>query len=220
VQKAAFVKDNMAVYVETLYNAKQNGTLDAAAHVNPYTLAQEYATDYQSTGYYSYAIGMAASMGMSVPDVGNLSVMVVEHDGKLNEGLLFSQNAPDNDTWVTGQTYNPDYIEGKQFFATVDGEVIELTKPFVIKSMENKQGEQVSSTTSQTYVYYSGVNTTEYAELQAELTSLRQEIESLEPTVSNPGTTGDGGDTTIFDNLSPTAILAIAAVAVVVLTRR
>jgi hypothetical protein len=213
-QKAQMVKDNMAVYVETLYHHRENGTLNPETYISPVTLAQEYSTSYNSTGYYSYAIGFAAATGMAVPDTASLSTMTLSYQGKLYEGLLFSQEAPGSGVWEADTPYNPDYIGGKQFFATVDGGIIELTGPFTIKTMETKDGSTVQTTTVQKYVYQSGTNTTEYAELQAELSALRQQIENLEPTASGGGATTGGSDFLDWSFMGIDAEIVVAAAAV------
>lgn len=214
--KSDQVEANAVLYADRVYNATQNGSADASDFVSGATLAQEYATDYNSTGFYSYLVGFSATQGMAIPNLSTTSLMTIQTTTDIHQGLLMSQNAPDSGVWEVGATYNALDIEGKQFVATTDGEVVELDGEFSITSMEGPDGESVDTTTSQEFNYTVTNESGNYSELQEELQLLRTEIEDIEPAPGSGG--GSGG----FDfNIGTTGLAVVAAgVAVLLLFGR
>lgn len=184
---------NLDQFISGVYDAVENGTYDAAAATESTTLAQEYATQYESTGYWVYAIASLSQLGYATPNLDNAGVMNVSvgQDGTTYQGLVLSQNAPAGGSWETGTTYYPESINGTQFLVTTSGKKIELTEQFVISSMTTKDGEEVNSTETENYNYET-INVSQYNKLQEQLTALQTQIENREPTAGG-GATGDSG---------------------------
>jgi|GEM_PF-5625973 len=187
------MESNAEVYADGLYNMSQNGTLESTSYVSPSTLAQEYSTDYNSTGYYSYAVAYAGAAGFAIPDMNVSATMTIQTGSGTYEGLIMSQYAPDNGTWVVDRTYDASLIQGKQFVARTDGNITELTGQFTITEMLDESGTPVVNTTVQ-QIEYSTSNVSEnFTALQQEIRALQQEIlEDEEGGLSGPGGAGGG----------------------------
>lgn len=204
--KSTQLEANAQEYASALYNASEAGNLSTVDYVNGATLAQEYSTDYTSTGYYSYAVGWAATAGFAIPDLGNTSAMTIDTAGATYQGLLMSQTAPSGGTWQTGVTYDANLIGGKQFVATLDGSVVELTGEFTITSMEDEDGASITETQVQQTDYTVANTSAEYEALQQEIRSLQTEIvEDTQTTGGGGGASGSG-----FLGLGTTELLIVA----------
>lgn len=181
------LRDNSDEVVNETYDAYQDGQLNASEYVGPSTMAQEYATQYNSTGYYSYAAASLASMGLETPDMTTTSVMNVSVGGATYSGLLMSQSAPGGE-WKANTTYEASNISGNQFVVKTSGGIEELSGQFTVQEIQNKTGHNVDSAEIKTYNRKTA-DSTEYVELQQEISDLQTEIES-----QNPGGGGNGGD--------------------------
>lgn len=201
--KDQMVRDNGALWVESVYADAQNGTVNATDHVSTTTIAQEWATDYNTTGYYAYAAAVFANSGWYVPDQNTTGTMTISTGQGTYEGQLFSQGAPPSGVWETNVTYDADYINGTQLFATSDGRTIELNSTFTITEMYNRDGARIQTTTPQTYDYQT-TNTSEYTALQNSLSELRETINAMD-------TSGGGGSSSSNDTVL--LIVGIAAIA-------
>jgi hypothetical protein len=197
-QRNEDTKKEVSVYVnDSLGPAVESGDLDAQSYVSPATLAQEYATDYNGSEGYVRAMAIAASSGMSTPDLESTASMTITHDGTTVDGMLLSQNGPQNDTWESGASYDPALISGMQFFA-VEGEngtVIELDGSFTIESIDGMDGEEIQTATTQQIVYKTSNASGNYSELQQQIRELQAEIELQKERATAPpgGGGGDGG---------------------------
>jgi len=188
--KSTQMEANAETYADGLYNASQNETLDASDYISPSTLAEQYSTNFNDTGYYAYAVGYAGANGFAIPKINSTDLMTITTGSGTYNGLIMSQYAPDGGVWETGVTYNANNIQGKQLIATSDGELIELQDTFTIESMQDKDGNEVQ-TTEVRQIEYDVSNASEsYAELQENIRALQLEINSLDPM----GTGGDTGD--------------------------
>lgn len=182
------IEANAEKWVNGTYSNFTSGNLNATEYINPLTLAQEYATQYNQSGYFAYAAASLASIGYEIPDLNQTGSMVVAYNGSTYTGLLASQNTPPNGTWEAGRTYDADLIQGVQVLLTQSSGQIELDGTFQILEIQTVNGTQINSTTSQTYSYQT-INNTQYLNLQEQLTELRKELESREP----PAAGGGGG---------------------------
>lgn len=208
--QSAQMKANLAPYVDTLYNETQAGNISAAEHINPLTLAQEYSTDYNTTGYHSYAIATLAGLGYTSPQLNGTDYMTIAYGGQQYNGLLFSQEAPSstNGTWVANQAYSTLAIPGSQVIATTDGRLIEMDGSFTIVAMKDKNGNDIQETGTQQY-YYNTTNVSEYEALQQSIRELRTEIESRQ---LQPAGGGGAIGGSFWDQLSKTEMLVGGAV--------
>lgn len=192
-------KKEVAVYInQSLGPAVENGNLDAQNYVSAATLAQEFSQDYNGSDGYVRAMAIASSMGMSTPDLESTAGMTVIHDGETYEGMLLSQNGPENDTWESSQTYDASLISGMQFFAVQgeSGEIIELDGSFTIESISDMDGNDIDSAETQQVVYHTSNASGNYTELQNQIRQLSAEIELQKEraTAPPPGGGGGGGD--------------------------
>lgn len=185
-QKALQVKRNLAATTPEMVDQYQAGQLNLTGAVNPLTLAQEYSTKYNESGYYSYALATASASGYAVPDLNGTSTITVRENGLNYTGALLSQNAPNNGTWVVGETYDARQIDGLQLVATTDGNRHELTGNFSIVSIKDREGQSLNSTSVRSYSYQTS-NVSEYLQMQQELNDLREQIRQREPTSSSGG---------------------------------
>lgn len=208
-ESATRMKDNLEVWGENYYQAVENGEANTSDYIDPSTLAQEYATNHSSTGYYTDAIASLAAAGVETPDLSGTGHMEVEYNGSTHQALVLSQNAPSGGAWETGQTYDTQYIGGAQFLATLDGNLTKMDGTFTINSMEDKDGQSIDSTELERYNYQT-VGVEEFKQVQENITALRTEIEQREPT-AGPG--GGGGDGSV-DPVILVALVALAGVAV------
>jgi hypothetical protein len=180
------LNDNIDKFTEQIDKGIQNGTVDPANATSAQTLAQEYSTQYNETGYWSYSVARLSALGLSSPDLDQTSQMTVKSGNNVYTGILMSQDAPDNGTWRVGKQYDAGKIPGMQIMVTTSGDRHKLQGKFSIQEMKDEQGMSIDETSTQTYSYKT-TNTSGYLELQAQLEELRQEIEEQEPKASGGG---------------------------------
>lgn len=225
--KNTFVKSNGAAYVGTLYEAAQADNVNLSDYVSASTLAQEYSTDYNSTGYHSYAWAMASSAGLSTADLNTTAEMQIrdESTGFEYTGMLFSHATPasTNNTWRTGVTYNASEIDGVQMVITSgeNASKIDLDGEFTIVSMTGKDGGNLTQVDAQTYNYRTN-NVSEYQQRMDELRKLQQDIQESLPKVNDPNDGVDvnvGGDGLLGGVNSSLVLVVIAGAAVLLLQR-
>jgi hypothetical protein len=166
---------NAETWVNNTYSQYSAGEIDESEIVDPTTLAQEFSTDYNSTGYYGYAAASLAIQGTN--GTLNQSMVFDLHNGSAgrtaNEtynGTLFTDWSPSstNGSFVTGNTYDTANANTLVYVATNDGlRVVE--GQFHIVSMTNvKTGEAVNSTQLENYnrqTADAGWNETQYQQL-------------------------------------------------------
>lgn len=210
------VADNARKNAKSMYEAEQDGQFDPSNYSNPYAMAQEYATDYNTTGHWSYALASGASMGYSVPDLNGTSVMFVTYGSEQYEGQIMSANGPPstNGDWVAGETYNPDNIEGTQWLMRTDGNLTKLTGEFTVERMTDQNGDNVTQTETVKYVYKTD-NSSDMERRQELMMDLVREINAREPAAGGGGD-GSGMD---FDFSRELLIAAVAVAGAVLLTR-
>jgi len=194
--KSQQMEDNAAVWADGVYNASQSGG-DITNYISPSTLAEKYSTDFNSTGYYGYAVGYAGAQGFAIPNLTTTNLMTIQADGKSFNGLLMSQNPPSNGMWEVGTTYNAQNIVGKQLIATTDGNLYDIQGEFTITSMQDKDGNEVQTTTVRQIEYNVSNADEEYAKLQDTIRQLQLEVNALEP-MGSGSSGGDSSNTSGF----------------------
>lgn len=185
------IVDNAKAWAKTLNDAEAAGTVDVSNYVSPYLMAQEWSTDYNTTGYWSYAVAKMAAAGWETPNLNDTSHIDVIYGDEFYQGMLFSSNPPENNTWENKATYNASNMTGKVLFVDESGNITELTGEFTIDDMQNKDGNTVDNTTTVEYVYES-TNTTEFEAMQEQVLNLTQEIEDLEEQIGTDASGGGG----------------------------
>lgn len=144
---------NVDLYTQNLYQEYNAGDLNVSDIPDPSTLSQEYATDYNSTGYYAYAGADLALMGVGS---GVNSTMTFDLNGTTYEGTLYTNWEPEstNGTFVTGYTYNISNVNQSTpvFISTQSEGLMLVTEDFTITEMVDEHtGEQVNETSLETY---------------------------------------------------------------------
>ena len=202
------VTQNVDVYVDGVYTEYQQGEINTTDIVDPQTLASQAATDYNSSGYYSYAAIHLASLGYS----GNMnSSMHVTTANNSYNGTLF-YTADDVDTFEVNQSYDPSTLNGTAYMAVQDGEngtVVSLSETFTVESATNpKTGESMSNVTVEKYTYDS-TNTSALASELDRLRQLREEYEQAQNTGGSGGFDLGGKTGAIGALLAVVVILAL-----------
>jgi len=208
----AQVKDNIDQYVDGVYTDYQEGELNTTDVADPTTLAGQAATEYNDSGYYSFASISLASLGYA----GNMnsSVTVSTANGTVDGTLFYT--ADDLDGFTVGETYDPSTLNGTVYMAVQEddnnGTVRILDDTFTIESATNPEtGESMDNVSVEEYTYDS-TNSSELASELDRLSELRQEYEDM-----SSGGSG-GGDSGASSNLL-LVLLAGAAGAAILMGR-
>ena len=193
-------------FVNATYADFSAGEANASDVISANTAMFEYAT--QSDGSQSLYDSTAAlaMMGFDTPNMSSSGTMDVTYQGNTYTGIVLARNAPGG-SWETNVTYNTGNITGPVFLATVDGQKLDFAEGtnFTIEQMRTQTGANVTQVNTTNYVYKTA-NTSELNEMQTQLTDLRKEIESREPS-------GGGGSGSGLDNQTMLAIGLVAAAA-------
>jgi len=214
--------NNAELYVSNLYDQYNAGDINVSDVADPTTLAQEFATDYNSTGHYAYAGAELALMGVET-DL-NKTFTVETQSGKTLSGALYTSWKPDatNGSLVTDHQYDPmNATDGPAtvMFATNDG-VRTIREKFTITEMRDyTTGETVEKTVTHTY----NRQTSNVSVTQEQIDQLIELQQKLAEQEANAATGGGGGwDFGGFGNLGamPAGALVAAAGAAVVLLGR
>jgi hypothetical protein len=96
---------NLQTFVNDAYTSLQSGDIDLTDLVDPVTLASEYSSAYDSTGYYGYAAANLAILGVPTDLSGNATITLV-NDGATVSGTLFVESPPTGGLDV-GTEYDP-----------------------------------------------------------------------------------------------------------------
>lgn len=208
------VVNNLGPYSDEVYSQYQAGEIDSTdlALNDPTVIAQEASTDLDSTGYYSYAAIMLASIGAA----GNVNVShtVKTGDGtSLNGTVYYTGDDAPVDGWQTGTTYNLTNLNGTVYMAVQkesgNATVVDLSdygSEFTITEATNtKTGDTVNTTTINRYTY----DSTNASNLQEEINRLKE----LRETYKNVDQGGGGGG--LIDSGSGTKNGLIAGLAAV-----
>lgn len=176
--------------VQFAHTADSDPNVDPTNHTDPMLMAQEWATDYNDTGYYAYAIAALGHLGMGTPanTTGSMEIFDYERNTTIN-GILFSPTAP-NGSWETGVVYNASTITGQQKIVMEDGQIIELNGEFEIERMVDYEGNEHQSTEVVRYTYET-VDMSEYYEQQDKI--LEWQLQMLDELASDDTEGGGGG---------------------------
>jgi len=138
IDQANQVTQNGQVWVSEAYAAYEAGNVTAAELWDPVTLAQEASTDYDSTGYYSFANSELSAIGLTgdvnTSHIVDTQVTISSYNGGPNgtnasyetttynatlEGTLFI-SGPDSMSLETGQTYDPATLSGTVYMTIAE----------------------------------------------------------------------------------------------------
>ncbi|MXR20323.1 hypothetical protein [Halobacterium bonnevillei] len=188
----AQMSSNIEAWSNQTYDAYEAGTVNITDIPDPVTLAQEFATDYDSTGHYAYAGGDLALMGVQTNMNTSFTVEIPSEDKTLY-GQLYTdwEPASTNGTLDTGHLYNVSKTDELVFMATNDG-LQAIGSDFKITSMTDVQtGEDKTSTTTESYnTQTSDVSLTE--EQLQQLIEIRDAIQDREEAAASGGGFFDG----------------------------
>jgi len=213
------IDTNINTTVSQLYANYGQGDITAEdlAQSNPTAIASEAGTSYNDTGYYSYANTQAAALGLSGNTNASHIVMTTLTNRTVQNGSVVWDNrtvevegtlfytADDGQTFATGQTYDPDNLQGSVYL-TVSSMVYNDTgqsvgygngfyyvnKPFTVESATNvRTGEPVENTTMQTRTY-EYTNVTGYSQ---EIDRLKAQRDYYEQLVASQQSTGGSSGT-------------------------
>jgi hypothetical protein len=108
------MRDNLTSWCSEAYSAIQEGEISVKDLGDPTMLADEWSTDYESTGHHAYAASSLAALGLQV-DLKNQMVFELD-DGTTMEGTLYVSESPESGFNV-GTTYDPADISGPVYIA-------------------------------------------------------------------------------------------------------
>jgi hypothetical protein len=237
------VKTNANTYVENLYATYDNSSdLDVTEVLDPLTLAQEYNTDYNSTGYYGW---LASEIGLSglegdvnssfeitytprenhTPtslglDGNETTYAFIDGESANMSGTLFTEWSPakTSGSFVSGETYNTSSTSKSVLFVEqVDSNssrIVELNGTFTIDSLTDvKSGDAVNETTLDQENY----QTFNASSTKAEMEDLKQYRENI--LESYETTSSGGGGTTVstggwFDDIASWFETALSGVGI------
>ncbi|WP_233505997.1 hypothetical protein [Haloferax sp. Atlit-47N] len=215
-QQSTQVKGNVDQYVDGVFAEYQAGEINATSLLDPTTIASQAATEYNSTGYYSFAAVQLASLGAS-GDI-NASHTLEMGDGTTLNGTLYytGDDAPAGG-WVTGQNYTISNFSGAFYVAAQqqdgNGSIVDLSsyESFTITDAVNtRTGEALNATQPEAYVY----NSTNASALESEIGRLKQLRQEYE-TAGSGGSSSGGG----LDSQALGIALLVGAAAVLLIQR-
>ncbi|SEK86797.1 hypothetical protein [Haloferax larsenii] len=207
------LKTEVDNYVNATWPAYESGEINGSDVVSGHTAMFEYGTRVGNNSSLYSSTAALALMGFETPNMSTTGMMNVTYQNTTYQGLVLARDVP-GDAWQANTTYNASNITGPVFIATADGNKVDMTGEFRIEEMTAKNGENIQTQNTTTYVYRTA-NTSELLELQQQLTELRQEIEEREAAV------GGGGGGLDLGNLTgeTKAIIVLVAVALIVVFR-
>lgn len=184
------VVDNLKTWSDSVGPKLENGEIKPSEAVPALTWAEQYADKYEESNHLIYATAMLADAGKVTPNLENTGVMEVSYQGSTYTGyvILSDNNVGGLDV---GETYHTSEFEGQEYLLTESGKQVTMSGEFTIEEAYNKGGGTTDSVGYKSYTHKTA-NATEFQELTNDLTELREEIESREPTAGGAG--GGGPD--------------------------
>jgi hypothetical protein len=212
------MRSNADLYVGNLYSTYSPGDINNSSVIDPTTLAQEFSTDYNSTGYYAYAGAEAALTTGANATFNESMVLVGSESGNVYNGSIYTSWSPasTNGEFVVDHEYHISNASSPVYFATNDGLVL-IQENFTLTEMVNvKTGESVNSTQLQDYTQQTSDPSLTVEEFER-LLELRNEVEEAEAAAGAGG--GSGLNTEIF-GMPAYVLLLIAAAGAMFLSGR
>ncbi|WP_324758174.1 carboxypeptidase-like regulatory domain-containing protein [Haloarcula montana] len=182
-------KDNAAKVIDdvyTNYTAENITEANATDFLTPNEIASRAASDYNSTGYYSYSAVQLAASGYG----GNVTAAhVIElGDGTRKEGALFYTGFDDLAKFERNKTYDPADYNGTFLIATNDGTET-IGQPFeIVEQYNTKTGNTTENATVEQYTY----ETTDVTGLSDQLDGL-SELQTAYDSADTRTILGGGG---------------------------
>jgi len=193
--KQSNLNSEVDAYVDATWQDYQDGKINSSDVLSRTTTMFEYGSQAQDGSYYD-VIGASAAMGLATPDLNETGQMTItDGGGTTHQGMLFARNPPNNQ-WVVGKTYNPDNISGPVQFATTDGEMMELSRPFTVESAVDKEGNSRDSVGTTRYNYQTA-DTSETTDKYQELLGLTEDLQQRSESVDSNGGGGSSGGGTL-----------------------
>lgn len=193
------VIDNLAAYFDAVETSGiEVNTTDL---IDPYVLASQLSTDYETTGYYGYAASELALLGL--PLIGLNKTVVIEVNGSTYEGYLFTNW---NIVFEVNKTYT--LPEGYLMFIVTDYGIYQIPPgtTFTIKAIRDRYGNELTNTTIIQYVNHSG----DIANLEKELEYLVKLMEEYKEMQTLSG----GSLLDVWNRLDDTTKICIAVIGV------
>jgi hypothetical protein len=205
--------------VDAIWQDYQDGNINSSDVLSRTTTMFEYGSRAQNGSYYD-VIGASAAMGLETPNLNETGQMTItDGAGTTHQGMLFARNPPNNE-WVVGQTYDPANISGPVQFATTDGEMMQLDRPFTVESATDKEGNSRDSVGTTRYNYQTA-DTSETTGKYDDLLGLTGELQQRSESVDSNGGGGSSGGGTLPNWLTQTffgiPVWAFAAVFLLIL---
>lgn len=220
------VYSTLSGFVTDVYNNWAPGDIPTENLVDPITASTELRQNYD--GYQ--AQGAHAAM-LGIPTTAEQSVYLTVHaaDGDYTVWAdLYTEYVPTDSSgneigFESGTKYDPatwnkplyiayEYTEETQDGTTTESDFVQLEDSFTIQTIEDKNGNEVSSfqTTSRNN------QTADVSKLQEELDQLREEQQRLQEESQNDGSLGGGGGflSDIGTDSNSTIIAAVAVILV------
>ncbi|WP_262174991.1 hypothetical protein [Haloarcula laminariae] len=216
------IKANGAQWIDGFYSEYQAGDISTSDIVGPAALAQEASTDYNETGYYSFANAELAAIGLTgqqnVSHVVQTDLTVREYDSgnDTGAGASYSEttyNAEIEGTLflsggdlsiVTGNEYDPDNLNGAVYMTVASAEDTDTGEPIegMDKMVQIKEpftvteatNTQTGESVSVTSAENKDYSTSNLTEFKNELERLKSQRKALEEERANLIIDGGGGD--------------------------
>ncbi|WP_239640680.1 hypothetical protein [Haloferax denitrificans] len=199
-------------FVNATYDDFASGQINSSDVISANTAMFEYGSvsENDSQGFYR-SVAALSTMGFATPNMSTSGMMNVSYGGQTYQGLVLAREAPGG-SWAANTTYNASNITGPVFLASADGRKVDFAGEFTIQEMTARDGSQVQTQNTTTYVYKSA-NTSELLAMQEEINQLREEVESRQQSVGGSG--GSGG----LDSQALGIALLVGAAAVLLIQR-
>ena len=207
--------DNVDPFVDSVYNEYMQNEINISDLHDPYTLASEYTSEYNETGWYAYAVAQNALLGVDTPNLNSTSMMNVTLNDAVNyDGLVMGNLSAYNDSLEVGQTYQFP-VDGTFQLVTFNGEIIDLAgQNLTINHATDRAGETVEVIEYRDYNYQTA-NSTQLQEQLEQINELQAEIQDLEEQLR-----AGGGGLPDLGNLGPKALGLILVGAAVLIGRK
>ncbi|QKY20667.1 hypothetical protein B4589_009850 [Halolamina sp. CBA1230] len=184
------LQDNVGKFSNSTWDALESGKIDASDLITHGKMVSDYSSKYSETGYYVHAVAALSQLGLETPNLNETAHMTIRYDDAKHTGLLLSDTAPSNGSWVVGETYNASEIDGLQMFVTQQGTKIELSGEFELAAAQGPDGDE-KSTVETRKTNYVTTDATEVKKVIERTEVTRKVIETREPDGTGVVPSGD-----------------------------